>query len=211
MNLWRRPQSLPNFRTRWRWVALLGLLLALPPPMNVSAKEPDPRGVRFFAFDSFRKFKKEPGEEPGESILLSPEISARMPWDELIVSWNADAPPGTYLQIEARALMTNRVTKYYNLGRWSADPGRHPRESVLNQKDEDGDVKTDTLVLRQPAGRFQLRLTLGGDGKVKPRVKFVGVSLRDSSVTPTPLPANRAAWGATRHFFPSAMRRFSNT
>jgi hypothetical protein len=78
----------------------------------------------------------------------------------------------------------SRATKFYTMGLWSADPAQHPRESVPNQKDADGDVLTDTLVLNKPAGRFQLRVTLGGSDRKKPKLKFLGVSLLDSTASP---------------------------
>jgi hypothetical protein len=53
------------------------------------------------------------------------------------------------------------------------------------------------LILQQPAERFQLRLTLGGDTKGKPLLKFLSVSLLDSKAERSPLPPNRKAWGKT--------------
>jgi len=181
---------------RLRRVKSLPLVVgALILSMNAVAEIPESRGARFLAFDSFRKFKKLPGAAANERVLLSPEISAGIPWNELVVSWNVAAPAGTYLQFEARALGTNGATRFYRLGSWSVDPARHPRESVLQQKDAQGDVNTDTLVLREKADRFQVRVTLGSADKLKPRLKFIGVSMLDNTIKPGPLPPNRAAWG----------------
>jgi hypothetical protein len=58
-------------------------------------------------------------------------------------------------------------------------------------------VDTDTLTLQQSAECFQLRLTLDGDAKEKPRLKFLSVSLLDSKAVRAPLPPNRKAWGKT--------------
>src|SRR5438132_1458096 len=85
------------------------------------------------------------------SMLAAPEIVARVNWTELIASWNAAMPEGAYLRIEARAIYPDHSTKYYTMALWSENPARHPRESVLHQKDEDGDVATDTLILNRPA------------------------------------------------------------
>ena len=163
-----------------------------------SRSEPfDARGNQFIAFKSFSAFKKSTGLVAGETVLTSPEIRARISWDELIVSWNADMPAGAYLKVEVRAIYPDRATGFYIMGLWSGDPARHPRESVPNQEDADGNVDTDTLALQQPAGRLQLRLTLGGDTGQKPRMKFVSVSLLNSKVALAPLPPNRDAWGKT--------------
>ena len=107
-----------------------------------------------------------------------------------------DLPEGAYLTAEARALYSDRMTKFYVMGLWSGDPKRHPRESVLNQKDQDGNVDTDTLILKKPAERFQLRLTLGGDGQ-QPKMKFLGVCLTDTKATPSAMLSSKEAWGKT--------------
>jgi hypothetical protein len=101
------------------------------------------------------------------------------------------------LSIEVRAIFPGRATKWYTMGMWAGDPARHPRESVRQQKDDDGDVETDTLILQPSAERFQLRLTLGGQAGEKPKLKFIGVSLLDSRRVRSPLAPNRNAWGKT--------------
>ena len=161
-----------------------------------SRSEPfDARGIQFLGFKSLSPFRKSPGLQTGETIMTSREIRARISWNELIASWNADMPVSAYLKVEVRALHPDRATKFYSMGLWSGDPARHPRESVPDQIDADGDVDTDTLMLAQPAERFQLRLTLGGDAGQKPKIKFLSVSLLNSNITPGKLPPNRAAWG----------------
>jgi hypothetical protein len=66
---------------------------------------------------------------------------------------------------------------------------------VLHQKDADGDVATDTLRLERPCDRLQIRLTLGGDERLKPKLKFLGLDLTDTKVIPPSLPFNPAALG----------------
>jgi hypothetical protein len=152
------------------------------------------RGGQFIGLNGFGRFEKSPGAKRGETVLTSPEFVARINWDELVASWNADMPQGSYLKVEARALYPHRPTKYYTLGLWSPDPKVYPRESVPNQRDAEGDVKTDTLALKAPTDRFQVRVTLGGYRDQPPRLKFLGFSLTDGS-TPETLPPNRFAWG----------------
>jgi len=163
--------------------------------MTASSKTLDARGGQFVAFKSFSMFKKSTGERPGEVILTSREIRARIAWDELIASWNAEMPASAYLKVETRALYPGHRTKWYVMGLWSGDPERHPRESVRRQRDDDGDVKTDTLVLERHAEGLQVRLTMGGEGNEKPKLKFLSLSLLDSKASPATLPPNRAAWG----------------
>jgi hypothetical protein len=176
---------------------LLALSALVMTPLTARLESVDARGIQFVPFHSLTQFRRASESATDRAVLVSPELRARIRWDEMIVSWNADAPPGTFLKIEARAVYPDRATKFYCLGIWSPDPERHPRESVPGQKDADGDVDTDTLMLREPAERFQLRLTLGGEGRARPRIKFLGVCLTDTRARPAVLPPNRAAWGKT--------------
>jgi hypothetical protein len=66
---------------------------------------------------------------------------------------------------------------------------------VSDQKDSDGDVRADTLALNRPASALQIRLTLSGTNNVAPVLKFLGISLCNTKVTPMTLPPNRNAWG----------------
>lgn len=161
------------------------------------AGEVDPRGAQFIGFESTASFAASAGGAPGQTVLTSPEIETAIPWDELVASWNADLHGGAWLKVEARALYPGRDTKYYILGLDSGDPFRHPRQSVRHQADADGDVATDTLLLKRPCGRVQVRLTLGPGERGPAVLKFLGLSLKDSRAAPPALPPNRAAWGLT--------------
>jgi hypothetical protein len=186
----------PTAQSRWRSLGLLlaavGLALTAAPAWGF-----DNRGGQFIGFTHFSAFEQTAGARRGEIVLTSPQIAARIHWDELIASWNAETPEGTYLKIEARAIYPAGPTKYYVMGLWSSSPALYPRESVLNQKDADADVATDTLKLQIPCDRLQVRLTLGGDHRQKPKLKFLGLDLTDTRVTSPRLPSNRAALGRT--------------
>jgi hypothetical protein len=164
--------------------------------MRSNAEVLPARGIQFIPFNSLSAFKKSRGTN-GETIFTSREIHSRIPWNELIASWNADMPTNGYLRIEVRAIYEDRSTKWFTMGLWSGDPERHPRESVRRQKDDDGDVDTDTLALSKLAERVQVRVTLGTDRGRKPKLKFLSLSLLDSKAKSDPLPPNRAAWGKT--------------
>ncbi len=165
--------------------------------MTATSQPLDARGGQFIAFKSFSTFTRTDGESPGEFTLTSRELRTRIAWNELIVSWNAEMPPTTHLKIEARAIYPDHATKWFVMGLWSGDPRRHPRESVRRQRDADGDVQTDTLVLTRAAECVQIRLSLGGDDQETPRLKFLSLSLVNGQATPATLPPNRAAWGRT--------------
>jgi Peptidase_C39 like family len=148
----------------------------------------------FKGVNNFSKFAASTSAN-GETILLSPKIKAAIEWNNLIVSWNADAPTGTFLKVEARAILPEHATKFYTMGLWSPDNGIFPRTSVSGQKDSDGVVKTDTLVLSRLASAVQIRVTLGGTNGEMPKLKFLGLSFSNTKVKPPVHPFNIAAWG----------------
>jgi hypothetical protein len=162
---------------------------------NSRAAEPDGFSC-FVGLKDFSTFARSQNTN-GEMVLLSPEIKPAMDWNQLVVSWNAAAPAGTFLKIEARAISTNRETKFFTMGVWSPDNKKIPRASVRDQKDPDGDVRTDTLILKRPASAAQIRVTLGGTNQQSPALKFLGLSFCNTKAAPAAQPPNRAAWGKT--------------
>lgn len=82
---------------------------------------------------------------------------------ELVASWTADAPQGTWLQVEMRAhTSTGHDTKWYVMGRWAEGDEDIHRTSVNGQRDADGTVFTDTFVPESGTtfSSYQLRATL---------------------------------------------------
>jgi hypothetical protein len=131
----------------------------------------------------------------GETVLLSPLVPSEMNGNELIVSWNAAAPPGTFVKVEARARLSQHLTRFYVMGNWSPEGKLFPRVSVRGQKDDDGDVDTDTLILNRPADAAQIRITLGSASGAQPELNFLGVSYSNPKSLPLKRSPNRAAWG----------------
>ncbi|CAM5295127.1 peptidase C39 family protein [Streptomyces abikoensis] len=98
----------------------------------------------------------------------SPPHTPPAPASEVIASWNAHAPAGTWLQTEVRGTYTDGTrTPWYVMGRWTAGdaPGDIRRTSVDGQGDGRSSVSTDTLAVDKPAtglriASYALRLTL---------------------------------------------------
>lgn len=89
---------------------------------------------------------------------VSPVHDSSESFEELIPSWNAETPEGTWLEVRLRARVAGRWTGWYALGSWSSvDQAR--RHSVAGQ-DDDGRVLTDTLALRAPAQAYQVGVEL---------------------------------------------------
>ncbi|MFF4220074.1 peptidase C39 family protein [Streptomyces nondiastaticus] len=98
----------------------------------------------------------------------SPLHTPPAPASEVIASWNAHAPAGTWLQTEVRGRYTDGTrTPWYVMGRWTAGDaaGDIRRTSVDGQGDGRSSVSIDTLAVDKPAtglrvAAYELRLTL---------------------------------------------------
>jgi hypothetical protein len=109
----------------------------------------------------------------------SPVRRAGFGADQLVASWNATTPAGTWLQVEMRGTTdTGAATKWYVMGRWASGDGDIHRTSVTGQGDATGTVDVDTFEaatgVTLPA--YQLRVTLyRAEGtRVTPTLRMVG-------------------------------------
>jgi hypothetical protein len=100
-------------------------------------------------------------------------------FDELVASWNATTPVGTWITIEMAATGSGRTTKWYTMGIWASGDETIHRTSVSLQGDADGFIAIDTFVRSKkalPLDSYQLKLGLhrvAGSGAT-PNVRFVG-------------------------------------
>ncbi|MCF6472847.1 peptidase C39 family protein [Nonomuraea sp. MG754425] len=99
----------------------------------------------------------------GAGRWIGGERPIGFPATQIVPSWTARTPPGTWIEVALRArTASGDLTKWYVMGRWS-EHGR-PRTSVPGQGDEDGDVAVDTFVARRPVTAYQVRITGHGAG-----------------------------------------------
>jgi uncharacterized protein YvpB len=124
------------------------------------------------------------------TVELDP-VKPNVNWNQAIVSWNVKHARGGELSVEARVAYPGRTTKYYRLGVWSLDSSRH---SVEDQKDDDGNVSTDTLMVNQPGGSLQLRLT-GKATDTETRLSLLKVVFTDTRAAYAPDDPGSRAWG----------------
>jgi hypothetical protein len=93
----------------------------------------------------------------------SPTVQPGFDLEELIASWNARTPGGSWVEIEMRGTADDGSTSdWYVLGRWAETDEHLHRTSAGWQSDDLGYVAIDTFVARE--GRslsdWQLRITL---------------------------------------------------
>lgn len=98
---------------------------------------------------------------------------------QLVASWNAATPAGTWLQIEMRGTVDGgATTKWYVMGRWASGDADIHRTSVPGQGDATGTVDVDTFVSATGVTlhAYQLRVTLyrAAGTHATPRVRLVG-------------------------------------
>ncbi|MEV8226735.1 peptidase C39 family protein [Streptomyces sp. NPDC079167] len=96
----------------------------------------------------------------------SPVHRSSVPATEVIASWNAHTPPGTWIQIELRGSYSDGTdTPWYVMGRWAAADTDIRRTSLDDQTDGRSSVWTDTFSVDDAASglrlaSYRLRLTL---------------------------------------------------
>jgi hypothetical protein len=112
---------------------------------------------------------------------VSDPVTSPFAFDELVASWNAATPDGTWIKTEMQATGSGRTTKWYVLGIWAAGDGTIHRTSVPAQGDADGYVAIDTFVRSSkaaPLTSYQLRVTLyradSAASSATPTVGFIG-------------------------------------
>ncbi|MEV1288257.1 C39 family peptidase [Micromonospora sp. NPDC049679] len=123
---------------------------------------------------------------------------------ELVASWNAETPAGTWIQIELQGTYnTGDQTPWYVMGRWASGDQDIRRTSVNRQGDPWSSIWTDTFSIDDASAgvllrAYQMRLTLyrAPDQWRSPRVSMLGAmsSAVPDRFTVTPS-AGGIAWG----------------
>jgi hypothetical protein len=136
------------------------LLVALTLVVAGPARAAQPYNV------SFHSFALPAG---GVTYTTAPSGTWTSPWfqtgfgfTELVSSWNASTPAGTWIEVHMRALTDQgNVTKWYIMGRWAYGDGDILRTSVGHQGDADGYIAIDTFFAKDhPMVAYQLQVQL---------------------------------------------------
>ncbi|MER5895391.1 peptidase C39 family protein [Streptomyces sp. NPDC001876] len=117
----------------------------------------------------------------------SPVHRSSVPATEVIASWNARTPAGTWIQIELRGRYSDGTdTPWYVMGRWASGDADIRRTSVDDQTDDRSTVWTDTFSVDDAASglrlvSYRLRLTLHRTpgSRLTPTVHRVGAMASD--------------------------------
>jgi hypothetical protein len=124
-------------------------------------------------------------------VAVSPVLEWAQPFDEVVPSFEANTPDGTWVTIKVRARIAGQWTRDYVLGVWAFETNTVRRHSVDGQSDADGEVLTDTLVLARDADAVQLVVVLFSDRDgVTPRVRALSAAALDTARAPRPDPGD---------------------
>jgi hypothetical protein len=136
------------------------------------------------------------GAEPAvyaARVWESPVVESPFAATELIPSWNARTPPGTWLHIEGRVGEGDAWEPWFTVARWAEDDpaGESPitRTTVRDQDFDAGHVETDTWLTEDGHGvdRWQLRVTAlarPGDEIAWPVVTLVAAAASRFAIAP---------------------------
>ncbi len=108
------------------------------------------------AFVSFR-----PDVGAGATSWSSPWIEPGFGLVDVVPSWNASTPPGTWVEVRVQGRDVAGQTRWYELGRWCSDHAGE-RTSVAGQEDGRGRVDVDTLRAADRFDAYRLRVDLHG-------------------------------------------------
>lgn len=146
------------------------------------------------------------------AVWTSPVRVLPHPATEVVASWNADTPPGTWLQTELGGVYSDgTATPWYVMGRWTSDDSAASirRTSVDGQGDGRSGIATDTFAIDTPTLpdgapglrllSYRLRLTLlrvpGTDlTPVVWRVGAMASAVPDRFAVPASAPGEAAGW-----------------
>lgn len=129
-------------------------------------------------------------------LIESPNVEIGFPCDQIVVSWNATTPPGSYVTIHIRARSGGFWSRRFTVAIWNRDNRPVQRMSVNGQKDDIAAMDTDVLRLKKPADAFRVSAKLSSaDGHTYPTLRLLAVHALDSNAGRARLRARKSVWG----------------
>ncbi|WP_433086105.1 C39 family peptidase [Dactylosporangium sp. CA-052675] len=180
--------------------APLGAPLGAPPATPVRHDEQ----ISFHRWRTFQHWQRGNADGWETATWTSPRQRAGFGASELVASWNADTPAGTWLQVELLGTYTNgESTPAYVMGRWASGDRDIQRSSVDGQGDAHSTVYTDTFSIDDVSegvllDSYRLRVTLFRKPGLPafPRVRQIGAMVSNVPDRFTVAPsAGHIAWG----------------
>jgi hypothetical protein len=126
-----------------------------------------------------------------EGSWTSPRVRTAFGLTELVASWNARTPGGSWIETSVQGVAEDGSTsKWYVLGRWADDDTAFHPTSLGGQRDDLATVSVDTLVTRNAhtfdSYRINVALLRPAGSTVSPSVDLVGAMASAVPDTGTP-------------------------
>ncbi len=126
-----------------------------------------------------------------EGTWTSPRVSTAFGLTELVASWNAHTPGGSWVETSVQGVADDGTTsKWYVLGRWADDDAAFHPTSLGGQRDDLATVSIDTLVTRNAhtfdSYRIKVALLRPTGSTVTPSVGLVGAMASNVPDSDTP-------------------------
>ncbi len=127
-------------------------------------------------------------EDGTTRTLLGPQIQTPAGCTQIIPSWAAATPHGSWIEVDLRVRQNGHWSPLYRMALWDNAREHSRRQSFGAQRDDVGHVATDTLVLHKPIDAVQPRLLLHG----APAVRSVWLCMSTAGQDTLPFVAPRA-------------------
>lgn len=114
---------------------------------------------------------------------VSKEFSSITPgieFNEVIPSWNLKNAASGSIRVDLRVHTGGGKSKWYRMADWSGDNSWQPRQSTDDQKDEDGNVLTDTFRSPVPRTKVDLKVTLVSKPNESTSLKLMTLCFSDT-------------------------------
>ncbi len=117
-------------------------------------------------------------------------IASGFRWSELVPSWSAVTPHGSFITVLMQATPDGRrETRWWDFGRWADVDTYMRRSSMTGQSDADGRVQVDTFFASStPMRAYRLRVILQrAEATIAtPRLRSIGAVVSDAPTAPAP-------------------------
>lgn len=130
------------------------------------------------------------------AVIESPDIETGFPTNQIVVSWDAITPPGSYVTIYVQARSGQFWSRRFAYAIWNRDNRPVDRMSVKGQEDDIATLDADTLIMKVPTDAFRVSVKLSSlDGKTYPTLRLLAVHCINTDVGKAPLRARKSVWG----------------
>lgn len=129
-------------------------------------------------------------------MLESPDIETGFPANQMVLSWNADTPVGSYLKVYIQVRSGGFWSRRFAYAIWNRDNRPVQRMTIKGQSDDIAAMETDILISKVPVDAFRVSIELCSlDGKTYPTLRLLTAHCIDTKAADPPLRARKSVWG----------------